>query len=202
MSFKLHQELINPPLFDAEDIMNKKKKEQLLSALSPRAQMAFAAVCGERAKMEGANFSKQVTAQAKLLDKGLDLAWKYAEGTDFDYMKDVFPTHRKLAQAAPDLDQPGADEVFLYVISGVARPLLILERPEKSAAAAVSASGCIINLVGLVYENPEKIEDEEKKWQATALELLRNWGSKPLRRGMFSGIKEPSRGKVRALFAR
>jgi hypothetical protein len=185
-----------------DSTMNNKKKEEILSGLPRRAQMAFAAVCGERAVAEGTKFSKQVAAHKKLLDKGLELAWKYAEGADFDYQKDVFPTHRALAQTAPDLDQPGADEVFLYVVSGVARPLLILERPEKSAAAAVSASGCILNLVGLVYENPAKVEEEERKWQAAALALLKDWGSKPLKRGMFSVIPEPPRGTVRSLFAK
>lgn len=150
-----------------------KKREKELAALSADKQIAFAAATAERAFEEGAKFSSQVVKSRKLLRQGLDIAWQVAGGATLDYEKDVKAVHYKIAESLPDMEQPGADEVYLQVGSAVARTLFILQQPDRAARSAVSAANAALGLFSLVYDNPERAENKELEWQDEALKLVK-----------------------------
>jgi hypothetical protein len=141
------------------------------------------------------NLYKELT---RLFRSALDVAWRYAEGLPVNYESDVKKTHLALAAAAPDLDDANSDEVLLYVVSAIARALIILERPEKSAMASVSSAGCMASLVGLVYEDHAAVEAAEATWQEQALDLLESQTS--YKRGFAAAIPEYPRGEVYKVF--
>jgi hypothetical protein len=57
-----------------------------------------------------------------------------------------------------------------------------------------------LDLVTLVYEDYDQAEENEGTWQEKALDLLKQWGEKPLSRGMFDTIPEYERGPVFCYF--
>ena len=174
--------------------------ENEIAALPMRAQVAFAAICAERALREGAKFSKYDVLNDKRLRQALDFAWRYVEGEEVDYQKEIEPTHLAIAQNIPDVDEPGSDEALTETMSAVARMLVIFEQPERSAAAAASVANAMLALVTLVYEDLDQAEKDEEAWQRKALDLLKQWGEKPLSRHMFDSIPEYERGAVYSVF--
>jgi hypothetical protein len=85
-------------------------------------------------------------------------------------------------------------------MSAVARTLVIFEQLARSATAALSAAGGMIDLVTLVYEDLDQAKKNEKAWQEKALDLLKQWGERSLSRSMFDTIPEYERGPVFSYF--
>jgi hypothetical protein len=171
-----------------------KELEAALKTLPLRSQVAFAAAVAERAVQEGAKFSDR--AKQPLLRQALDLAWQYAGGAPLDYQRDLASVHHKVADSVPDIDEPGADEVYAQVASAVARMLYVLEDPERSAHSAASAAASALGLMSLVYKDYEKAEAGEDAWQHQALELIKAAGAEPPSRDAFSKIPDFERGPV------
>ncbi|HEY6401604.1 MAG TPA: hypothetical protein VI479_09355 [Blastocatellia bacterium] len=182
--------------------MEKKtsKMENELAALPRRAQVAFAAICAERALREGAKYTKHDVLNDARLRQALDFAWRYVEGEEVDYHAEMESTHIAIAKAIPNLDDPDAEETLMQIMSAVARTLLTFQDPPKAPAAASSTANSLLDLVALLYEDPQQAMNNEKAWLEKAINLLKQWGEKPLSRHMFDAIPEYERGPLFSFF--
>jgi hypothetical protein len=72
----------------------------------------------------------------------------------------------------------------------------IIYAPEDGAEMASSAGGLAEDVVALAYKNSKKAAAAEEKWQAAALQALKQLGAVPATREFFASLKDYDRGPL------
>lgn len=172
--------------------------EELLDALDPRQQVAFAALCGERALREVAKLQGSGWGADPRLRRALDVAWQYAAGEKLDLERDVRHILQEGAAVIQNMDGPDADELINCAASVVTCSLVSLFYPEQNAARASGES--MIDLMTEMYEDCEEAAEAEEEWQSHTAAKVAHLNGTDLNRRLLDELPEYKRGLVADIY--
>jgi hypothetical protein len=168
-----------------------------LSALPDRARFAFAAECAQRALAEAEHLVPNQVADHPALRKGLELLWRQAMQADVDYGRDARDVHQQASQLIPaSEDDPEPDKALLYAAQAVSLGLLALKELPLSPKRIALAGGAMMSLVGNVYDDLKRVQNEEKQWEDRAIQFLAEHPDTPITPKMFDSLPEYDRGAI------
>lgn len=177
--------------------MKVSERREALGTLPFPVQVAFAARCGERALAETRLLRPNLVAAYPALQKGVDLVWRHAMHQDVDFKRDAMAIYQATSKLIPETeDEVVPDQALRFAAQVISLGLCIIPVPQKSAKYAASAGGAMINLVGSVYENMDKVQEKERQWQDRAVEFLLVNRDMPITRSMFNELPEYDRGPI------
>jgi hypothetical protein len=177
--------------------MTVTERRNILSSLPIESCIAFAAICSERAVTEAERVCPEKVGKYPALRDATNLLWRQAISKDLDYEKDFKPLLEEFSDLLPDSDEgPVIDQVLINVAGTVSLGVGIVASPETSGRLAVSAGNTMVMVVANAYEDRGKLQSEERKWQDQAVQLLANYGNRPITKTMFNSIPEYERGPI------
>jgi hypothetical protein len=177
--------------------MTFEERLNAISGLSPSARMAFAAGSAQRAVNEAERVAPEKVRDYPSLRQGVDLLWRQAMGEDIDYNRDARLVHQEASRLIPETeDDPGPDKALRYAGQAVSLGLLAIKEPQRSPKLAAHAGGAMVNLVGNVYEDWKRIQNEERQWQDRAVQFLVEHPGQPITPAIFDVVGEYERGPV------
>jgi hypothetical protein len=167
------------------------KLEGELTQLPPRTRVAFAAGCAQRVLPV-----YKYTVPGDVIFRGPSLAvntaWSFAEGEEIDDNR-LKQVRAELERAFPEPDLGGGANHFACSSAAYAADAI----EDKTARSARLAAGRARDAIDQIDE--EDGVEEEKRWQDQALQVVKSWGDKPIRRDMFDALTREKPGWLRRM---
>jgi hypothetical protein len=154
--------------------------EQELAGLPRRLRVAFAAGCAQRVLS-----LYRYTAQGGVVHPGpgaaIETAWSFAAGEDVN-AKRIQGVKDEVNGAFPEPDLGGGSDHF--AVAAAAYALDAIE--DRTPRSALLAAGRVLDAIAQVDE--EDGVEEEEAWQRGALQVVKKWGERPIRRDLFGAL--------------
>jgi hypothetical protein len=177
--------------------MDFDQRARALSQAGIAACIAFAAGVAERALKEGRRVREDAVRGHPEFGRAVERLWEQALRGSSTYDRETEVLHAEISRSIPSLlDAARPDPAIEYIARAISMGLFVLRHPEEAGKYAANAGGAMINLVGTVYTNSEKVQNAERAWQDQAVAALQLWQKGPFSRDVFAPIPEYDRGPV------
>jgi hypothetical protein len=160
--------------------------QEELARLPLRVRVAFAAACAQRVLV-----IYEYTSQGDLIRRGpsvaIKTAWSFAVGEQVDENRIEY-ARTEVNRAFPEPELGGGSDHF--AVAAAAYALDAIE--DETARSARLAAGRACDAIAQV-DDEDGVEEEEL-WQNRALQVAKEWGTKPIRQDMFDvlGNEKPN----------
>jgi hypothetical protein len=163
--------------------------EARLATLPARAQLAFAAICAERAVAEALHVLEAPALEDPLLVRALSLLWEHIRGEPVRRER-LEGIQRELRTLLEQLAEGQESESVCLAAHAVECAVAAALEPGRTAALCAAGVEDRYDVLAGLYDGAASVELGERAWQETALERLGAAAPKDITRELFQAIEE------------